>query len=144
MNILGVDITWRRFKQVFCTFFLLILCSQVTTILDFTSSKIVTTPTEEERREYFMELTNSLNELFDNLNYTIFEYWAVYDGSGKMLEDTYFELPKGNYPFYKGYKKPHPVKDLKENWISIGRMVSYNGKIKFRPGKIAFDVEDDF
>ena len=146
ISIFGARLTWRRFMQVFCTFFLIVLCSQLTTMLNFRAVNVVSKNSqrelEQEKKEYFDGLVEELNTLFDSLNYTIFEYVSYYRGQGLQLPTSYYVLPSSKLPFYNYYKMNHPVADLKENWIIIGRMVSYNGRLQFTPGKLAFNGKE--
>ncbi|MHA1306868.1 MAG: DUF2341 domain-containing protein [Candidatus Heimdallarchaeota archaeon] len=133
-SIFGVTLSWRRFIQLVSVFFLMILCSQSATLLGFYSAKIQVDALPEEiakqRIEAFNELAVYLNELFADLNYTIFEYYARYTGHGLPVEKIWYDNPfkVGEYKF-----DYNPLENIRENYVQIGRFVSYCGEKIFEP-----------
>ena len=111
----------RKFVKIMSTVFLILLCSQLNTILQFKTSRQIAGDSifkiEKKRKKQFQDITDDLNTLFDLWNYTIFENYVQYIGNGKLLQNEYFELQIPNTPFYKSFHAPNPVKDLQENWI---------------------------
>ncbi|MHA1304863.1 MAG: hypothetical protein ACTSPI_14290, partial [Candidatus Heimdallarchaeaceae archaeon] len=126
------------------TFFIILLCSQLNTALKFSSLNIVNAKSDKElqieRNEYFTDLAEELNDLFNSLNYTIWERFSAYLGKGKILKNVYYEIPIEGTPYTKWFYGPNPVKDLTENWIIISKVTSINGKRIFkRNGELAFN-----
>jgi len=137
INLFGMKITWRRMKQVFTTIFIILLCSQLSTVFNFTvyRQRINESPQklQEIRNEYFTNLENELNELFTGLNYSCYEKYSSYEGSGMLLFDIYQDdfIFKG-----RSYYGPDQSLEIKENFVRIGRLVQYNNYKEFKTGSI--------
>lgn len=121
---------------------LLLLTLPSSTVLSFHASELnreaLPAKVQEQRYDYFREVTARLNELFLELNYTCYEYLANYSGTAKVLKSYWQKDPLSdpwdtNPPRYYG---PDLREDLKENWIRLGRLVSRNGKRTFEPGRL--------
>ncbi|RLI66008.1 MAG: hypothetical protein DRO63_06250, partial [Candidatus Gerdarchaeota archaeon] len=136
------NITWKRIEQIFLTFALVILSSQAILVLQFSSNSLDyslrLSNFERQRFQDFTALASDLNELFLGFNYTIYEQFAQYCGSGKVLEPQWYLNPEphgfGRDEYLFGF---NPVDDLRENWIELGRFVSICGDLEFRSSLIA-------
>ncbi len=136
VSLMGVSITWRRFKQLFCTFFLILLCSQVSTFLNIKvaglQDDILLENIQDLRKKYFFELEENMNSLFKEYNYSSWSYRAKYLGEGEILRYSRVinaELMYGSYePIYYGVD---PREELVQDWVRIGRTVMFNGKKEF-------------
>ena len=136
-------LSWRRFRQIFCVFSLLLLSSQLSTLLNFTSARVPVAVSADSLRQakvsFYSSLASDLNDFFASLNYTVFEYYARYLGSGRSLPSDFYELPFSSFPFSRFFYGPDPCLSLYEDYIIIGRLVSTNGRLEFREGSLAFD-----
>ena len=135
ISIFGARITWRRIVTFFSAFALIILTSQMTMLLQFKTNDIAYEVQIEnyikERAEAFMELADNMNKLIAEYNYTIYEYFAEYQGTGQLLELDWYENPISSFGLVDYLYGLNPVDDLRENWVQIGRFVSVNGELIF-------------
>jgi hypothetical protein len=75
-----------------------------------------------------------MNKLLVKLNYSAYEVTAKYLGEGTLLEPIRYREPfasTDSHPTGEFVYGPDPVLALTENWVQLGRLVSYNGKQAF-------------
>ncbi|MCE7743529.1 MAG: DUF2341 domain-containing protein [Candidatus Heimdallarchaeota archaeon] len=142
ISLFGARITWRRMMRVFCTFFLIILCSQLTTMLNLKTADlqqdILLENIQKLRFDYFKGVEDNLNEFFVEYNYSAFEYSCNYFGTGEILTPDWVINPELTGGLHQeDHFGVDPRKELEHEWVRIGRTVIFNGVPQFQPSNIA-------
>ncbi|MBD3192162.1 MAG: DUF2341 domain-containing protein [Candidatus Heimdallarchaeota archaeon] len=92
----------------------------------------------EVRKDYFDQLAAKVNQLAQSLNYSAGEKYALYRGTGQKVESEYYpSAPCQSTGLYTpDYYDPEPFKDLRENWVQVGKLIrrSTGSRFQFLPG----------